>query len=185
MMAIVSENMTLARPYAKAVFGTALENNTLATWSHALKILASIVANKEMQPILTHPRISKDQLADIVLSIAADLPREGKHLLNLLVEKKRLALLPVIATLYETFVRDHEKTIEVKVDSAYPIDPVRLQRLKQALQTYLKRQVSLHCTVNTTLLGGAIIYADHQVIDGSVRNKLKRLSESLCGLGGR
>jgi F-type H+-transporting ATPase subunit delta len=96
-----------------------------------------------------------------------------------LADKKRLNLLPAIVGLYEDYVADHKKTMDVKVVSAYPIDEARVNRLRLALQENLKRQVTLQCSVDRSLLGGAIIYAGDQVIDGSLRSKLKKLADRL------
>jgi F-type H+-transporting ATPase subunit delta len=177
----MSETATIARPYAKAIFELALKSNTLKEWLLPLKQLASIVENKSMQSVLNNPLFLKQDLIDLLIELAGKgLTREGRQLVKLLAEKKRLSLLPTMATLYEKFLAEHEKIMEVKVVSAYPIDSVRLQQLTHALQNKFKRQIELRCKVDKSLLGGAIIYAGDKVIDGSLHNKLKRLSERLC-----
>lgn len=175
------ETRTLARPYAKAIFESAVEKKELKAGSKALMKLAMIASNKEMQPILINPLISKKELATLFIDIADDsLIETSKQLVMLLAERKRLCLLPAISLLFQELLAEHERTIEVKVVSAYPIDQNRMQRLQYALQNNLKREVTIRCVIDRALLGGAIIYAGDQVIDGSLRSKLKRLSERLC-----
>lgn len=175
------EITTLARPYAKAIFESAIEKNELKAGSKALTKLAMIANNKEMQPVLTNPLMSKKELASLFIDLAGDsLNEASKQLIMLLAEKKRLSLLPSISLLFQALLAEHERTIEVKVVSAYPIDQSRMQRLQYALQNNLKREVTIRCVIDRALLGGVIIYAGDQVIDGSLRSKLNRLSERLC-----
>jgi F-type H+-transporting ATPase subunit delta len=194
----MSEFKGVARPYAKAMFELALQRNSLNDWSNELNQLAFIAENKPMQSAVNNPLISRQALADIFLDIASDLQngpsvqgdkkqtsargisQEVVNLVNILAQKKRLRLLTDIARLYEKFIAECNKTVQVKVVSAYPIDKTRLQRLTDALEDNLKRQVTLDCSVDNTLLGGAIIYAGDRVIDGSLSSKLKRLAERLC-----
>lgn len=179
----MSEIMTVARPYAKAVFESALEKNRLEPWLVAIKNLALIANCPEMESVITNPLITKKKLVDLFVDVAGkslEQADELKELVKLLAESKRLTLLPAIAEVYEQFILDYEKKIEVKVVSAYPIDDARMQRLARALQNSLKRQVTLECSIDRTLLGGVIVYAGDQVIDGSLRSKLKRLAERLC-----
>ncbi|MBA2653608.1 MAG: F0F1 ATP synthase subunit delta [Gammaproteobacteria bacterium] len=176
----MSEITTVARPYAKAIFESACEKHSLKEWSDTLKRLAFIASSKEMQPVLTSPLVPKEELASIFIDLGGEsINEDSKNLINLLAEGKRLNLLPAIAKLFEDCVADLEKRIEVKVVSAYSIDPPRLQRLKQALENYLNRQVAIRFVVDNTLIGGAIIYAGDEVIDGSLRSKLNRLFERL------
>lgn len=177
----MSEITTIARPYAKAIFESALEKNTLKEWSVALKNLAMIANNPDMLPLLNNPLLAREQLSSVFIDIAGkSLNDDAKRLVELLASRKRLDLLPAISKLYEIALAEREKTIEVKVVSAYQIDQARLQRLQHALQSRLNRQVSIQFAIDSALIGGAVIYAGDQVIDGSLRSKLKRLSESLC-----
>ncbi len=172
---------TLARPYAKAIFELALEQKTLKEWANALNILAMIASNEEMKPVLVNPLVSKQQSENLFFEIAGDsLNAENKNLVSLLASKKRLNILPAIVQVYEACLAEKEKTIEVKVVSAYQIDQARLQKLQHVLENYLKKQVIMEFGIDSGLLGGVIIYAGDQVIDNSIRHKLNRLSERIC-----
>jgi F-type H+-transporting ATPase subunit delta len=43
----------------------------------------------------------------------------------------------------------------------------------------LKRQIRLHCEVDASLIGGAIVRAGDFVIDGSLRARLERLAGAM------
>lgn len=177
----MSDVITIARPYANAIFELALEQNKLKDWSEVLKFLAVIAEDNLMQPILSNPLLSKAQVIKLFVDVAGGvLSEEVINLLNQLATKKRLSILPAISKVYEVCLADRERTIDVKVVSAFPIDEMRLKKLQTALQGYLNRQVNMRFALDRDLLGGAVIYADDQVIDGSLRGKLSRLSERLC-----
>lgn len=177
----MSEIKTIARPYAKAIFDLALEKSRLKEWSLTLNNLAMVAADNAMQGILGNPLLSKQQLIDFFIDIGgASLNDQEKRLISLLALSKRLNLLPAIAKLFEEAVANRERTMNVKVVSAYPLDQARLLKMTHALQNKLKRQVTIQCAVDHQLLGGAIIYAGDQVIDGSLRTKLKKLNDRLC-----
>jgi len=62
------------------------------------------------------------------------------------------------------------------VVSAVPLEAAQQQRLTAALKTRLKRDVRLHCAVDATLMGGAVVRYGDLVIDGSVKERLARLA---------
>ncbi len=74
---------------------------------------------------------------------------------------------------------NHEKTMEVSIESAYDVDNTAQEKLAAALQSRLHRQVVLTTAVDRELIGGVIIRAGDTVIDNSVRGKLERLANAL------
>ena len=66
------------------------------------------------------------------------------------------------------------------------LDDAQKQRLAAALKKRLQREVRLHCEVDESLIGGAIVRTGDFVIDGSLKARLDRLAvetESLTSLG--
>jgi F-type H+-transporting ATPase subunit delta len=171
---------TLARPYAVAAFEAALEKNALMAWEGMLSIAAAVVQHDDVARLLDNPRITTQQLFELFSDVLSSvLDSEQKNFLHLLVENKRLPLLPDIALLFADYRAEHEKTINVEVVSAVTLDTIYQQKLSQTLTKRLHRKVSLQCSVDPSLLGGAVVRAGDTVIDGSVRGKLNRLLESL------
>lgn len=169
---------TYARPYAKAIFELAIAEKSLTDWQKMLSLLSVITADKEMRPLIKNPKITPQQLATLFIDICdGALNDQGKNLVNTLAKYERLVLLPAIATLYDEYLINWKKMVEVKVVAAKAIDEQRLEKLKQALQKKLAREVILQCEENAALLGGAILYIGDNVIDGSVRGRLNKLIE--------
>jgi len=102
-----------------------------------------------------------------------------QNFVRVLAENHRLLLLPEIAAHYEVLRSAVENTVDVEVVSAVPLDAAQADKLQRALSTRLKRQVRMQNSVDSTLLGGAVVRAGDLVIDGSLKGRLERLATNL------
>ena len=179
----MAENLTLARPYAKAAFELAREKGGLDAWSQALKTLAALTEDAGVTALLTSPKATAALRAAIFAELCA---KAGKVLdplqtnfVKLLAENRRLALLPEIAADYERLRAEAENTLEVELRAALPVPADEQSRIGEALKKKLGRKIELKYVEDKTLIGGAVIRAGDLVIDGSVRGKLGRLAATL------
>ena len=176
----MAELTTLARPYAKAAFAEAVENNALVEWSEMLSLAAQFAADTDFAKILVHPALTAQQQATALTDLCGDkLNQSGKNFLVILGENKRLTLLPEIVEAYEELKAAQEHAVEVTVTSAFELTDAQQETLSQALKNKLQCDVRLTGEVDQTLVGGVIIRAGDLVIDGSVRGKLAKLAEAM------
>lgn len=181
----MAELRTLARPYAEAVFELARGGDKLAAWSQALDTLAAIAANEDVAALIGNPGVDDGDLAEAVVAIAGktlDAPggQWAQNLVRLLAENDRLRLLPEIAAQYAGLRAAAENRVDVEVSAAGELGEKQRKALAEALEKRLVRQVSLSCSIDEDLIGGAVIRAGDLVIDGSVRAQLARLSRDLA-----
>ncbi|TNF34272.1 MAG: ATP synthase F1 subunit delta, partial [Gammaproteobacteria bacterium] len=80
---------------------------------------------------------------------------------------------------FERLRAERQKKVDVEVISAYPLTDEALGKLVAALKRRLDREVNIETTVDSSLIGGAIIRAGDTVIDGSLRGRLSKLAEAL------
>jgi len=176
----MQELSTLARPYAKAVFFAARDNDDLAGWSGVLELVAAIGADETLRPMLSHPGIDRQALAQVIIDVAGDrIGEPARNLIRVLAENGRLELVPEIARQYERLRAEAENRLEVQVIAARPLDDSQREALQQALAGRFGREVELTDEVDETLLGGAIVRAGDFVIDGSARGRLRQLAGEL------
>ena len=176
----MAERATIARPYAKAAFEAARSANAFAEWSQGLKAAAEIVADPRVRSLTKSPQWTAPDLAGLITDVAGPKLDAGmQNFVRVLAENHRLLLLPEIAVHYEVLRSNVENTVEVEVVSAVPLDARQADKLKQALSTRLKRQVRMQTSVDSTLLGGAVVRAGDLVIDGSLKGRLERLATEL------
>ena len=176
----MQELSTLARPYAKAVYFAARDDDDLSGWSGVLELLGAIAGDETLQPMLGHPGIDRQALAQAVIDVAGDrLGEPARNFVRVLAENGRLALVPEIARQYEHLRAEAENRLEVHVVSARPLDDEQRDRLRQALARRFGREVAMSDEADADLLGGAIVRAGDFVIDGSARGRLRQLAGEL------
>ncbi len=176
----MAEKSTIARPYAEAIFSLAKEQSELKSWSGMLSDVATVAENETMKAVISNTNVGKSQLADLVLDICgSELSDQGKNLIRLLAENRRLSLLGEIAAQYEVLRAEEEKTIEAEVVSAFEVSDAQQKQIAEKLKARLGREVTLSCRVDQSLLGGVVIKAGDLVIDGSTIGQIRKLSIEL------
>ena len=94
----MKEHARLARPYATAVFRIAWQGDAVAEWSDLLSFLAAVVSDPLMRDVIADPRVPRDTLSELLLSILGDgVSEQSRNFVRMLVENQRLGLLPGIA----------------------------------------------------------------------------------------
>lgn len=176
----MAELITVARPYAQAIFNRAKEASRLADWSKVLQEVTEVSQVPAMQELIKGVQLERNQLADLFIEICGDtLDQEAKNMVRVLAENGRLSLLPEIAAVYEIYRAEAESTLEAEIVSAFPVADAQRDRIAEALKNKLGRTVNLKCTTDKSLLGGAVIRAGDMVIDGSAQAKLNKLASVL------
>jgi F-type H+-transporting ATPase subunit delta len=176
----MAEKTTIARPYAQAILALAKEQNALQQWSDMLQFAAAVAADEEMAAIIASPKLSSEQLAELFLDICGDkLNEHGKNMIRVLAENDRLDTLTEITALFEIERAQSEGIIEAQVVSAVELNDAQKSGITESLKKRLGRDVTLNCSVDASIVGGAIIRAGDVVIDGSVTGKLEELATAL------
>ena len=185
----MADNITIARPYAEAVFEVASEGGDLARWSAALESASELMADGQVVTFLGSPSLTAEQrlqfLADLFASagsgdsVLAGGDDKGTNFLKLLLEYGRVSVLPEIAEHFDVLKANVENTVDVTVTSAAPMSDAQQQAVAKALKERLGRDVRLQTEIDESLIGGAVIRAGDVVIDGSLRARLDGLTNAL------
>ena len=175
----MSQTLTLARPYARAVFRMARDQQRLGAWSNLLGFSARIVGDPAVQELLGNPLVPAASLVDVVMP-QGDVDPLFQQFLSVLAENRRLAVLPEIAGLFDALRAEDEKVVKATITSATALSDEELSSLKFSLMNRFGRTVEIATAVDPALIGGAVIDAGDVVIDGSLRTKLERLGAALA-----
>lgn len=184
----MADNITLARPYAQAIFEIASASDSLATWSAALAAAGTAVSDPALAELVDDPRLTPGRLLDLLQQVFAGIPDtaplaaagDGENLLKLLIENDRLMALPDISARFDALKYEAENAVDVTIVAATAIDGDRQAEIVAALGERLGRKINATTAVDPDLIGGAVIRAGDFVIDGSVRAQLTRLSATLA-----
>ncbi len=176
----MAEALTIARPYAEAVFRLAKADNTLPSWSDMLQFAAIVAGDERILALLSNPGVSAKHLGELLLGICGDeLSNEGRNFILLLVESKRVKVLPQVSDLFEQLKAQHEGVLEAKVSSAFAMTDRQLKDLVVGLESKFKRKIEAKVNVNPELIGGVKVEIGDEVFDASVRGKLEAMSVAL------
>jgi F-type H+-transporting ATPase subunit delta len=129
---------------------------------------------------LDSPHVSHAAAVKLIADTAGDaLDARFRDFLSVLAGNDRLQLLPEIARLFRRLRAKAERRLQVRVVSAVPLDAGQSVRMREALARRFACQIELDNEIDQGVIGGAVIYAGDEVIDGSLRGRLHKLSSSL------
>lgn len=176
----MAELITVARPYAEAVFRLAKEANALPAWSDALAVLAAAARDPLAAEFAANPKFGAQSVQALLIDIlGAKATEPVKNFLAVLLDNRRFKLLPLIAEQFEQYKAAEEGSVEARIESAFELTPDQVAQLTQMLSERFKRRVTAAVSVDPELIGGVRMTIGDDVIDASVRGKLASLSAAL------
>ena len=176
----MAENVTIARPYAEALFKLAKEKNTLSQWGKMLAFLEMVVKNPQVAAYISNPNYSSEQIESLLLGICGKkLDGMGRNFVQVLTHSDRLVLLPEIRELFEALKTEQEGVLEVKINSAFPLSKKQESELVRLLKRRYQRKVVTQLSIEPELIGGVIIAVGDHVLDATVRGKLETMRAAL------
>lgn len=176
----MAEAITVARPYAEAVFKIAIAEKSLTQWSKILKLAAEISENERIKLLIGNPLVSVKELSDLILEIGGrKFTQEARNLITLMIENKRVLVLPQVSQLFEQLKAQYEGALEAQVTSAFELESDQLNKLIFELEQKFKRKIDAKVTVDSDLIGGIKVEIGDEVLDASVRGKLEAMAIAL------
>jgi len=178
----MAEAITIARPYATAIFRLAKEKNALAAWSDQLALLAAIANDAQMKVIIDDPKLPSSELERMVLAIGAGkLNEQAVNLVKLLIENNRLVIIADIANAYEDLKALDEGSLDAEITAAAQPTDAQVKTLVKQLETKFGKKIEVQVKLDPELIGGIKIVVGDTVIDASVRGQLQELAYTLKG----
>lgn len=175
----MSEFITVARPYAKAAFDFAVENQSVERWQQMLAFTAVVTRNEQMAELLSGA-VAPETLSNTFIAVCGDeLDEHGQNFIRVMAENGRLLVLPAVLQQFIELRATLESTVEVEVLSSSALNDTQQAKIVAAMEKRLSRKVKLNCKIDKSVLAGVIIRAGDLVIDGSVRGRLERLADVL------
>lgn len=176
----MSSLTTLARPYAKAAFQIAQSEKDLPQWDEMLALAASIAGDATVSKLLQNPEVSAEQAQGLISDAAGDnFDARFRGYLTVLAENGRLPLLGEIRAIYARLRERAERRLVARVVSAVGLSEDQGERMSRALSKRFDADVELQNEIDPGVIGGAVIYAGDEVIDGSLKGRLRKLEQSL------
>jgi F-type H+-transporting ATPase subunit delta len=177
----MAELITVARPYAEAVFRLAKEANSLPAWSEALAVLAAAAQDPAAVEFAANPKFSSSQVQALLIELlGARATPQVSNFVAAVLESRRFALLPHVAELFEQLKAQAEGSVTAHIESAFELNAAQLDEIKSILTARVGKKVETTVSVNADLIGGVRMTVGDDVIDASVRGKLAALTARLA-----
>ncbi len=177
----MQENLTIARPYAQAVFEQAQQEGKFSEWTNMLELLELVVSDADMKTVMDNPRLDGQFVADFILDVCSDhLQETGQNFVRVLAAAGRLELVPEISDLFAVKRAESESTIDVEVLSAYPLDANQESSISKLMADQFGKNIKITSNIDESLIGGVVIKAGDSVIDASIKGRLKELANVIA-----
>ena len=177
-MSAATTAASVAGVYAAALLQVAGERGSTAAVLEACRSLSGALT-REMIDLLDHPATGRTQAKAALAASLPDAPREIRDLLQLLVDRHRLADAPAI---FSEAVRQAELAdgaVTVQVLTAAPLGGEVTAKVAAALHRVFGANAQIQTGVDASLLGGLTVRSGDTLIDGSVRRSIAEMKVAL------
>ncbi len=171
---------TVAERYAGALFNLARESNSVDSIERSLdKFLGLLRESADLRRLVLNPTFSNAEQQQGLSAILKLTGIDGlaRDFLLVLARNRRLFAVEAVIKGYKSLSAKERGEVEAEVISAVPLTKAQTQDLTDTLRQKLGKTPKLTQTVDTKLLGGLIVRVGSQMIDTSLRTKLKNLEK--------
>ncbi len=171
----------LALRYAKALFDMDRGNDNLEMrLNHFDFILDLLHQHPNLMRVLVSPQILLEEKKHILETNLRDKGDSSFfNFLFFMIEKGRLNSLKQIAEEYRMMFNKYLDIWEAKIVTAVPIGQDIEEGLKKKLENYYHKKIKIVKEVDPKIIGGAILIFANEMIDWSVKGRLKKIKENI------
>jgi F-type H+-transporting ATPase subunit delta len=174
----------LATRYARALADVVGEKAALeSTAEHLDEVSRLYHESKDLRDFLRNPAYplpaKKKGLASLMKRLR--MPAKPARLLEILLEKGRMELLPEVARELRRIEETILERVAVEMTTASALDPAMEKRVIASLEKFTGKKVRLTRVVDPAVLGGARTRIGSVVYDGSLASRLEKLKLRLIG----
>ena len=174
----MAELATIARPYAEALFKTAVGD--LAGTAAWLDELAAIASNAQLQQYAGNPSVTAAQTFDVIDGVAKGKWSEAaKNFLRAVIDNGRISVLPEIASQFRALKNAQSGSSDAIVHSAFALDGAALADLATTLEKRFGKKLNLTVELQPELIGGVRVVVGDEVLDTSVKARLEQMKVAL------
>lgn len=170
----------IARRYAAALYQVAVEDTAVDDIDDELAALAIGTSDgPDVRRFLAHPLVPKESKSAFLATAFPETSSRMKTFLELLIHNRRETYLDLIYDEFVSIRTVDEGRIQVTVTTAKALSREDIDRVRERLESALKRPVQLEEVIDEHMLGGARIEAAGHVLDGTIRARLNGLRKQL------
>jgi F-type H+-transporting ATPase subunit delta len=172
----------LVNRYATALFEAATEAKVLEAVERDLGQLGPVVELPANRELLLDPRLPPDRARAMLHKLSAEMHPLTRRFLDLLVDHRRMEILPELQQAFRTQLLASRNTVEGVVESARSLSPDDVAKLAAAAGNALGKSVELTVVDKPELIGGVRLLVQNRLFDGSVATALDTLRKQWLSL---
>ena len=170
----MSNNETLSRPYAKALF----EHSE--GWVDDLELVSSTVSNLAVANLIDSPQLAyPDKVEELLSIVEGEVQPKSMRFLRVLGESKRLSLLPDITNQYRKLIEAREDKKTVVIFTPFEVSVEQVETIKLSLKKYFGKNLVVKRKLDQALIGGFLAKSGGDVFDASIKGKLEDLKNQI------
>jgi len=173
----------VGKRYAKALINLAgSDKNIEKAGKELLEIANLFQESAEFQSVIQEPKLSRSMKVSIVDAILKKAKCNAlvNRFCRYLTFKNRFDMISDISAAYNEIASERLGKATANVIVAQKLTSKEEKKLQQQLSQFTGKSVSLSVTVDESILGGAITTIGSQVLDGSIKNKLNLIRETIA-----
>ena len=166
--------------YANALFELSQEKGTLEEELEQAVFVKDALKGDDVRLFLNHPHIPNSEKEQVLKNVFSD--KISKHLMGFLyltVGKNREKLIIPVLEEYIYRINRYFGRIDAKIVSAKALTEKQIESIHKLLAKQTDMQIEIQAKVDPDVIGGFYVLVDGHIFDGTVRSKLKTMTEDL------
>jgi len=168
-----------ARRYAEALYQIAVSEKAVEAFGSSLEGLHRAFTTDVLRA-LRNPGIPLRERRAAVDAATAGEPKSIRSLLDLLLERERIALFPQIAIAYADLVERYAGIVKGRITTATELVAGEREALVRRLERSSGKRIRATFAVDASLIGGAKVQVGDRLIDSSLKARLDELRRELA-----
>jgi F-type H+-transporting ATPase subunit delta len=168
-----------ARRYAEALHQIGTSEKAVDEFGSSLQRLREALSGEVLRA-LRNPGIPLAARRAALDAATAEEPKAIRSLLDLLLERERVALFPHIATAYADLVERRAGIVKGKITTARQLSANERDDLVRRLERSSGKKIRATFAVDESLIGGAKVQVGDRLIDSSLKAQLVELRRELA-----
>lgn len=174
----------LAKRYAQALFGLALDNKSVEQVASDMSLVQSVLTqNRDLRKVLHNPVLDASVKLRLVRAIFGQkklISELSLRFIQLIVRKKRESNLLGICQAFEDLYFEFKNLVRAEVITATLLDEANKKELTDKINSITHKEVRLKETVDENLVGGFVLRVDDYQLDASISRKLRNLKKTFA-----
>jgi F-type H+-transporting ATPase subunit delta len=168
--------------YARALFLSALEKKILDNVCQDMVFISEICRFAETKEFLRSPIIIPSKKEEIFHKMLGDnVEKITLSTIDLIVKNGRESFIPAIARVFISETKKFKGITESVLTTAVKVDDKVKIQITDLISETFKTKVELKENIDPEIVGGFILQVDDNLIDASIRNKLRKIKKELLG----